>query len=379
MFASSNHRDNIVLFAFRKSHRVFFEKIIASCDIENIKILTTKSSWLISLQAFGKFKHVNIDGACDFAIDEFYAKTNLSIPKIMLKMYFKTFAYINFLRYYAALGDQCEKMLIWNGGKFRQRIALEAAKLKEIKVFYFENGLLPNTIVFDDMGINYENSVPREQIFFKKYSSDIDLPKELVPRIGKGSQKFVGDKEGLPEKYIFVPFQVDYDTQVISHSHWIKNMRMLFDVIEKVSQNSEYHFVLKEHPSSGVEYKDLYARADHIPNVSFKNTYSTQELIEKSLAVITINSTVGMESLLFHKKVIVLGDAFYNIEGITYAARDQKALLGIIDSIEVLKLDTKLIDNFLKYLYNDYLIPKNDKMYMIMCQKLLQSNIAEVK
>ncbi|MEN8194537.1 MAG: hypothetical protein ABFS12_17085, partial [Bacteroidota bacterium] len=206
-----------------------------------------------------------------------------------------------------------------------------------------------------------------------------DLPKELVPRIGKGSQKFIGDKEGLPEKYIFVPFQVDYDTQVISHSHWIKDMRMLFGVIEKVSQNSEYHFVLKEHPSSGVEYLDLYTRADLIPNVSFKNTYSTQELIEKSLAVITINSTVGMESLLFHKKVIVLGDAFYNIEGITYEARDQKALLEIIDTIKVLTLDTKLIDNFLKYLYNDYLIPKNDKMYMIMCQKLLQSNIVEVK
>ena len=379
MFASSNHRDNIVLFAFRKSHRVFFEKIIASCDIKNIKILTTKSSWLISLQAFGKFKYINTDSACDFAIDEFYAKTNLSIPKIMLKIYFKTFAYINFLRYYSALGEQCEKMLIWNGGKFRQRIALEAAKLKEIKVFYFENGLLPNTIVFDDMGINYENSVPRELDFFKQYSSTVDLPKELVPRIGKGNQKFVGDKEGLPEKYIFVPFQVDYDTQVISHSHWIKNMRMLFDVIEKVSQNSEYEFVLKEHPSSGVEYSDLYTRVDHISNVSFQNTYSTQELIEKSLAVITINSTVGIESLLFHKKVIVLGDAFYNIEGITYEARDQKTLLEIIDNIEVLKFDTKHIDNFLKYLYNDYLIPKNDKMYTIMCQKLLQNNIAEVK
>jgi len=95
--------------------------------------------------------------------------------------------------------------------------------------------------------------------------------------------------------------------------------------------------------------------------------------------VITINSTVGIESLLFHKKVIVLGDAFYNIEGITYEARDQKTLLEIIDTIEVLKLDTKLIGNFLKYLYNDYLIPKNDKMYMIMCQKLLQNNSAEVK
>ena len=100
MLASSNHRDNIILFAFRKSQRVFFEKIIESCQTKKIKIVSTKSSWSISLQAFGKFKYVNTDGACDFAIDEFYAKTNLSIPRIILKMYFKTFAYINFLRYY---------------------------------------------------------------------------------------------------------------------------------------------------------------------------------------------------------------------------------------------------------------------------------------
>ncbi len=379
MLVSSKHRDHIVLFAFRKSHRVFFEKIIASCENQNIKIVSTKSSWSLSLQAFSQFKLIHTDSACAFAIDEFYAKTNLKIPKVLLKIYFKTFAYINFLRYYAALDGQCKKMLIWNGGKFRQRIALEVAKLKEIKVFYFENGLLPNTIVFDDKGINYENSVPRESSFYKTYSSNVDLPKELVPRIGKGSQKFVGDKEGLPERYIFVPFQVDYDTQVISHSHWIKNMRMLFEVIEQAAQNSEYEFVLKEHPSSGVEYPDLYTRADKLLNVSFKNTYSTQELIENSLAVITINSTVGIESLLFHKKVIVLGDAFYNIEGITYEVRDQKTLDESIDMLNTLNVDIECIDNFLKYLYNDYLIPKNDKMYEIMCQKMLENNSIEVK
>jgi capsular polysaccharide export protein len=343
-----------------------------SCGTKNIQILSTKSIWMVSMKAFGRYKDVNTDDACNFAVDEFYAKTNLGIPKMVLSAYFKMFAYINFLRYYTALDDTCTKMLIWNGGKFRQRIALEVAKLKKIQVFYFENGLLPNTIVFDNQGINYENSVPRELDFFKNYSSTVELPKELVPRIGKGKEKFVGDKDGLPPKYIFVPFQVDYDTQIITHSHWIKNMRMLFDVIEKVSKNTQYAFVLKEHPSSGVTYDDLYRRADKIENMSFKNTYSTQELIERSQAVITINSTVGMESLLFHKKVIVLGDAFYNIEGITYKASDENTLREVIGAIESVQLDTQIIDNFLKYVYMDYLIPKNDKMYEIMCQRMLQ-------
>ena len=304
MSMSLENQDNIVLFAFRTSQKLFFETLIENCKDKNLTILSTKSSFKLSFSALGKLKDVNLNDACDFAVDEFYAKTNLKIPKIFLKIYFKLFSYINFSRYYATLDEKYTKMLIWNGGKFRQRIALEVAKIKKIKVYFFENGLLPNTIVFDDKGINYDNSVPRNQDFYKNYSSAIALPTELVPRVGKSREIFTGEKETLPKKYIFVPFQVDYDTQIISNSNWIKNMRMLFDVIENIAQKSEYHFVLKEHPSSGVEYLDLYARADNIENISFRNTYSTQELIEKSLAVITINSTVGIESLLFHKKAL---------------------------------------------------------------------------
>ena len=372
MSISLENQDNIVLFAFRTSQKLFFETLLENCKDKNLTILSTKNSFKLSFKALGKLKDVNLNDACDFAVDEFYAKTNLKIPKIFLKIYFKLFSYINFMRYYAALDEKYTKMLIWNGGKFRQRIALEVTKIKKIKVYFFENGLLPNTIVFDNKGINYENSVPRNQDFYKSYSSNIALPTELVPRIGKSREVFTGEKEILPKKYIFVPFQVDYDTQIISNSHWIKNMRMLFDVIENVAQKSEYHFVLKEHPSSGVEYLDLYTRVNNIENISFKNTYSTQELIEKSLAVITINSTVGIESLLFHKKVIVLGDAFYNIESLTHEARCVEDLLSIVEVIESIKIDIDIIDNFLKYLYNDYLIPKDDESYKIICQKLVE-------
>jgi capsular polysaccharide export protein len=227
-------------------------------------------------------------------------------------------------------------------------------------------------MVFDEKGINYNNSLPRDEKFYKNYSSSVDLPTSLVPRVGKGRQIFTGEKEALPQNYIFVPFQVDYDTQIITHSHWIKNMRMLFDVIKSVAKDSEYHFIFKEHPSSGIEYSDLHKKAASIPNMSFRNTYSTQELIEKSQAVITINSTVGIESLLFHKKVIVLADAFYNIKNITYQARDKKALLEQINNIKMLELDTKIVDNFLKYLYHDYLIQKDENIYQILCKKILK-------
>ena len=375
MQTSVGSQDKIALFAFRKSQKVFFDKILHHCYDQNIELISSKNSFLLSLKALRHLKNKHLKDACDFAIDEFYAKTKFQIPKILLVGYFKFFSIINFLRYYAALDDGYTKMLIWNGGKFRQIIAIEVARLKRIKVYFFENGLLPHTIVFDENGINYNNSVPRNKSFFQHYKTDVVLPTSLVPRVGKDRDIFKGKKATLPEKYIFIPFQVDYDTQIISHSHWIKNMRILFNLIENVSKYSTYHFIMKEHPSSSVEYLDLHERVERIKNVSFKNSHTTQELIENSLAVLTINSTVGIESLLFHKKVIVLGDAFYKIDGITYGVQDEKELISMIDKIEQLELDEALVDNFLKYLYNDYLVPKNDEMYNIFCQKMLKNKL----
>ena len=367
-------QDKVVLFAFRKSQKKFFQKIMDVCINTEIQMITSKSSWHISFKSFAHLKDIDTSKACTFAIDEFYAKNNVIVPRIFLNVYFKIFSIINFLRYYTALDKHYTKMLIWNGGKFRQLIALDVARLLSIQVYFFENGLLPNTIVFDTQGINYNNSVPRDKAFYEAYTTTIKLPKDLVPRVGKNREVFKGEKETLPKKYIFVPFQVDADTQIISYSPWIKNMRALFDTIESVSKEYTFHFVLKEHPSSGVEYPDLHKRAEESINISFRNTYSTQELIENSMAVMTINSTVGIESLLFYKKVIVLGNAFYDIEDITYGVRNTVELRHTLERIESMTLDSELVEKLLSYLYVDYLIQKNDEMYISFCHKMVHEN-----
>ncbi|MEA3353645.1 MAG: hypothetical protein U9Q33_07510 [Campylobacterota bacterium] len=362
----------ILLFAFRKSHKLFFENFINNCEENLFEIKESKKSFKFSFSSIRDFKKIDIQPACSFAIDEFYAKTEIKIPIFILESFFKVMAFVNFLRYHMVLSRNYEKILIWNGGKFRQLIAIEIAKkICNTKIYYFENGLLPNTNVFDSKGINFNNSVPRDIKFFENYNNNLDLPKDLIQRTAKNKSKFSVEKTTLPKKYIFVPFQVDYDTQIITNSKWLKNMRQLFDVIEYLARNSDIKFVIKEHPSSGKNYPDLHEKAEKLNNLSFKNGYSTQELIQKSSAVITINSTVGIESLLFHKKVIVLGDAFYNIKNITTGVKDKNKLLELINNIDNLKLNVELIDKFLKYLYYEYLIRKDDNIYKTFIKKLI--------
>jgi len=369
MHKTPSQNSSIVLFAFRKSQGKFFRTLMKHCH-SPVKLVSSWRLVAISLKGIRTLHQIDVSPACEFAVLEFYAKTQIKIPYWMLNGFFHLLAYFNYVRYMTVFQGNISKVLIWNGGKFRQRIAVEIARQQGIPVCFFENGLLPNTLVFDTKGINFNNSVPREKSFYETYDSAVALPTHLVPRIGKKRDIFKGDKKALPPVYIFVPFQVDYDTQIISQSPWIKNMRMLFDVIEEVAAKSRYHFVFKEHPSSGIEYPDLHERVKTIPNMDFYNTYSTQELIENSIGVITVNSTVGIESLLFGKTVITLGNAFYAIDQIAFHAENISDLSSYVARIETIRPDHELVKRFLKYLYNEYLIHKDGNEYMTLCQRL---------
>jgi len=363
-------KPKIALFAFRKRHKRFFDALIEHCP--NAKVLFSQKSFKLSFKGLAYLSKADFSKACFFAVEEFHVKSMIKIPKFLLLNYFNFLAQIHFLRYYALLDADYKKLLLWNGGKFRERIAIEVAKTFHIQVYYFENGLLPNTLVFDAKGINYDNSVPREKSFYEKYHASITLPTSLIPRIGKGREVFQGTKKSLPKQYIFVPFQVDSDTQIIMQSPWIKDMKALFSLIETLTATTSYHFVFKEHPSSTVKYPHLHQKAKKNPQIHFHNSHNTQNLIEKSMAIITINSTVGIESLLFHKKVIVLGDAFYAIEGISQRARDFESLLKIVKTFKNEILDTNLVNNFLKYLYNVYLIHQDHNYEKEICKRLLK-------
>ncbi|MBU2965627.1 hypothetical protein Q4508_01285 [Amphritea sp. 2_MG-2023] len=247
-------------------------------------------------------------------------------------------------------------VVVWNGLMLRRALFVMAAQRFDIKTIFIENGLLPETTVVDGQGINFKNSVPRSVSFYKEYQEKIptELPKKLVPRAAK-TQKTVSGRP-LPDRYVFVPFQVDTDSQILLFSPWITSMEHLFNVIMSIGRtDANVKFVFKEHPSSPVDYRYLHSEID--PEVGFfANEYSTQELIEKSDAVITINSTVGIESLLLNKKVICLGDAFYNIEGITLKAESASELKHIISSIDNIDLDREIVCNFLRYLKGEYLV-----------------------
>ncbi len=354
----------IACFAYNRSERRFFEKIAPHLDA-TLDIIYINKKRRINPKAYKALQQSNLHEEINFKTAFWQAskqKKSSKIASFFYKYYAKVMANYLFMKYYTTLSQKPnDGLMLWSGVTFRQSIAKKAALSLGLKTLFIENGLLPNTIVLDTKGVNFTNSLPRESLFYQNYiPPNTPLPLKLIPRQPKKEEKFSKQNTKLPAKYIFIPFQVDYDTQLIVNSPWIKDMRTLFQLFESIQNNikdQQLHFLFKEHPSSLIDYPDLHKEASKNRHLHIINDHSTQELIEKAQAVVTINSTVGIESLLLGKKVIVLGNAFYSIEGITKTAMDKSGLTTVINNLDHWQPDPILREKFLKYLYFEYLVP----------------------
>ena len=230
-------------------------------------------------------------------------------------------------------------VVLWNDMKWQQYIVKAVAKNLGVKTAFFENGAIPNTVTIDPKGVNYNNSVPRKTQYYCNRQDE--LANENNVRIS------------TCEGYIFAPFQVDYDTQIISHSPWIADMDEFYCVLESllITLPETIDIYIKEHPASSRSYQHLH----HLNSrIKFVNDDSTSALISGAEMVITINSTVGLESIIQNKSVIVLGNAFYSIPGLCRKAKTRSELIALSKSIVIPDYHVK--DAFLNYLKNSYYV-----------------------
>jgi capsular polysaccharide export protein len=346
----------IVFYAKALAQREYFNKLAAVIDEPSIVLRSTPFRW----PSFSKFLSIPKDllAECLYYAEQEYCiehegKSPGPIWKIMQTISFHWYYACD----YRAIQRLSPRMaVIWNGLKPRRYIFAEIARRKNIPCAFMEHGFLPNTTVCDGKGIHERNSVPRNAMFYRSLPP-APAPQftPLVARRIKTSKQASGRE--LPARYIFIPFQVDTDSKMILFSPWIKTMRQLFDEVMALSDRfPEYQFIFKEHPSSHRDYRALH---DHVPSNRgfFANEYSTQTLIENAAAVITISSTVGIEAMLFSKKVIVIGQTFYAIPDLTLIARNAGELESALNKLAQFTPDELLRRNFLTYLKDDYLIP----------------------
>jgi len=128
------------------------------------------------------------------------------------------------------------------------------------------------------------------------------------------------------KRYFALPLQLSSDHQIRVHSLFGTMQAGASYVIESFARSAPLDTLLlvKEHPldSSLFSWRRFIRREARRLNISdrvlFAKGGNIGDIVEKSLGVVTVNSTTGTLALAGGIPVIALGQAVYNIPGITF-------------------------------------------------------------
>ena len=275
------------------------------------------------------------------------------------------------------LQKKIDKIFLFGDCRFYQRIARKIAFEHNIDVFVFEEGYLrPHYITLEKFGVNAFSQLPRtaefynafslttmyqpkhanqsktkmvtsailyyalSNIFNRKYSHyihhrDFSAIKEFFHGIrgvlrkgiyGITEQKYLPLlTQKLSKKYYFVPLQTHNDFQILQHSNYRSIEKFIIEVLESFAHHApkDTYLIFKHHPVDrgrknyksfieeqasflGIEERIITIHDVHLP-----------DCLKHAIGTITINSTVGLTSVGHGIPTLTLGDAIYDIKGLT--------------------------------------------------------------
>lgn len=244
--------------------------------------------------------------------------------------------------------------MIWNGSTTIAKTLGFFAKEYKIKTTFLELSNLPNKLFYDSCGVNAaSNLFKNPQIldlfsvsdeiwlewknsYFSKISAvkqasnkhtvryiqfldyigfvfgcikeDYRNPLSVIIQKFKNKNQLVYEKDDLKMGYLFFPLQVSNDTQIILNSD-IDNIGVLKHLREKYPAQK---ILAKIHPAE--ENREFINEVENVARILDIKLVSndTKELIKNATKVAVINSTVGLEALIYDKQIEVFGRAIYS-------------------------------------------------------------------
>ena len=272
--------------------------------------------------------------------------------------------------------EKIDKIFLFGDCRFYQSISIVVAKKLGVDIFVFEEGYIrPNFITMEKYGVNNYSYISREARFYNEiklhkniqvketYPSQMKMLlsaaiyyavsnvlsykypnyihhrnfsaiKELFYGVRSLIRKIIFpiyEKEylsliqgKLSKKYFFVPLQTYNDFQILEHSEYKSIEKFIIEVLDSFAKNtSKEYLIFKHHPvdRGRKNYKKFILKQAEFLNIKerilvFFDVH-LPTCLKNSLGTITINSTVGLSSLYHKIPTITLGNAIYDIEGLT--------------------------------------------------------------
>ncbi|TLE16079.1 capsular biosynthesis protein [Helicobacter apodemus] len=300
-----------------------------------------------------------------------------------------------------------ECIILFNDCRPIHKISLDLAKILQIPCYVFEEGYIrPDFITFEKSGVNAYSKIPKSKNFYLQYSEQTTFPIKKVQHSFRNMAWFsflywfasfcfswyfnnllhhrsLSPKEMFPwflslfrkwlyiwsekndnkrilaskKKYFIAILQVHNDTQIKNHFTGRRIENFIKNTIKSFAKNSKpKHFlVIKHHPMDRGyrNYKNFIKRQTKKYNITHRVIYIHDShlptLLHNALGCIVINSTTGLSALLHNCPTKVCGNAFYDIDELTF----QESLDKFWKATKKYKINLQLYKKFRSYLIDN--------------------------
>lgn len=261
----------------------------------------------------------------------------------------------------AALRRGVTHLGMWNGQGGQRRTLVMVAQKLGLATLFAELAPIAGHVTLDPSGVNAAGMLSSDPGYYRAWAEAhadrgavAQWRERLVTRAGVRRES-QGDVAAGP--FLFVPLQVRGDTQIAVHGGWIRSVPAFIDEVAKAAQHlpAGWRVVFREHPSDRTGNAEQLSRLVG-PRVAVDNATDTFELVRRSEGVVTVNSSVGMQALLFGRPVLVLGRANYTVPGVAETAGGADELAQAFAAAKDWDIDLKLAEAFLRFLAEEYYV-----------------------
>lgn len=193
------------------------------------------------------------------------------------------------------------------------------------------------------------------------------LIKNRRSKYEQGEQPFTAP--GRP--FVFLPLQVLND--VVAQLAYIPH-RVLMERLAEWLPELGFDLVVKRHPKCDSHEMATVLRSLGARRKVLLTNASIHDVIPGATAVITVNSGVGFESLLYGKRVILAGQADYALA--TTVVRSEVELRGALADLGK-PIDIEYIQRFMHYYVTEYLIEGGNKAAMTKRVRAIVAPLSE--
>lgn len=238
-------------------------------------------------------------------------------------------------RYLAEHDVRC--LLLGNLKAHDRGVLADVARASGVPAYCVERGPLEDTMFLDPNGFNAESSsyarskwdrplTDEQSACIARYMERCrGLELALERQEPRESIAAIRKKYGLSttDRVLFVPLQSPGDTVVRLWSDWIENMNAFAALADQIAQRTSWRVLVKRHPIDKTHY--------HLQSATLVSSHF-KDLLEVSDAVLTINSGMGVQALLWDKPTLVAGHAFYQFDELNCKVNSLEDILCCLSS-----------------------------------------------